>query len=187
MKKLGLVAVLLLAVSAVTFAQKKEVNKETSEVKWTGKKIGGSHNGAIELKSGYFEFNNDQIVGGEVVMDMNTITNADLEDPGYNEKLVGHLKSDDFFGVEKYPTASFVVSKATKFTDGKASVSGKLTIKGKTEDVTFDVVKSGNEYQAFVEVDRSKFDVRYGSNSFFDNLGDKAIHDIFTLEIKLSI
>ncbi|WP_346859046.1 YceI family protein [uncultured Draconibacterium sp.] len=187
MKKLGLVAVLLLAVSVVTFAQKKEVKQEASEVKWTGKKIGGSHNGAIELKSGYFEFNNNQIVGGEVVMDMNTITNADLEDPGYNEKLVGHLKSDDFFGVEKYPTATFVVSKATKFTEGKASVSGKLTIKGKTEDVTFDVVKSGNEYKAVVEVDRSKFDVRYGSNSFFDNLGDKAINDIFTLDITLSI
>ncbi|WP_346855753.1 YceI family protein [uncultured Draconibacterium sp.] len=187
MKKLGLVAVLLLAVSVVTFAQKKEVKQEASEVKWTGKKIGGSHNGAIELKSGYFEFSNNQIVGGEVVMDMNTITNADLEDPGYNEKLVGHLKSDDFFGVEKYPTATFVVSKATKFTEGKASVSGKLTIKGKTEDVTFDVVKSGNEYKAVVEVDRSKFDVRYGSNSFFDNLGDKAINDIFTLDITLSI
>ncbi len=187
MKKLGLVALLLLAVSAATFAQKKEVNKTASEVKWTGKKIGGSHNGAIELKSGYFEFNNDQIVSGEVVIDMNTITNADLEDAGYNGKLVGHLKSDDFFGVEKYPTSTFVVTKATKFVNGKATVTGKLTIKGKTEELSFDVVKEGSAYVAQLEVDRSKYDVRYGSNSFFDNLGDKAINDIFVLDIKLAI
>lgn len=187
MKKLGLVVVLLLALSAATFAQKKEVNKTASEVKWTGKKIGGSHNGAIELKSGYLEFNNDQIVGGEMVIDMNTLTNADLEDTDYNGKLVGHLKSDDFFGVEKYPTSTFVVTKATKFENGKASVTGKLTIKENTEEITFDVVKEGNAYIAKVEVDRSKFDVRYGSNSFFDNLGDKAINDIFVLDIKLSI
>jgi len=187
MKKVGLVAVLLIAVSAATFAQKKEVIKNESEVKWTGKKIGGSHNGAIELKSGYFEFNNDQIVGGEVVIDMSTITDADLEDAGYNAKLIGHLKSDDFFGVEKYPTSTFVVTKATKFENGKATVSGKLTIKGKTEDLSFDVVKEGNAYAAQLEVDRSKYDVRYGSNSFFDNLGDKAINDIFVLDISLAL
>jgi len=187
MKNVGLVAVLLIAVSAATFAQKKEVIKNESEVKWTGKKIGGAHNGAIELKSGYFEFNNDQIVGGEVVIDMNTISNSDLEDEGYKAKLVGHLKSDDFFGVEKYPTSTFVITKATKFVNGKATVSGKLTIKGKTQDLSFDVVKEGNAYAAQLEVDRSKFDVRYGSNSFFDNLGDKAINDIFVLDIKLSI
>ncbi len=80
-----------------------------------------------------------------------------------------------------------MVTKATKFEDGKASVTGKLTIKENTEEITFDVVKEGNAYVAKVEVDRSKFDVRYGSNSFFDNLGDKAINDIFVLDIKLAI
>lgn len=187
MKKLQLVVVLLLAASVSVFAQKKEVNPETSIVKWTGKKIGGSHHGEIEVKSGYLEFNNEQITAGEILIDMNSITNKDLESEEYNQKLVGHLKSDDFFGVEKYPTSSFVVTKATKFTDGKASVTGKLTIKGKTEELTFNVVKSGESYNALVEVDRSKFDVRYGSNSFFDNLGDKAINDIFTLDITLAI
>ncbi|MCY1719006.1 YceI family protein [Prolixibacteraceae bacterium Z1-6] len=187
MKTLNLVAALLLATSVSVFAQKKEVKTETSVVKWTGKKIGGSHHGEIEVKNGYFEFENDQIVAGEVVIDMNSLSNTDLEDEGYNQKLVGHLKSDDFFGVEKYPTSSFVVTKTTKFKEGKASVTGKLTIKGKTEELTFDVVKSGDSYTAQLEVDRSKFDVRYGSNSFFDNLGDKAINDIFTLEIALSV
>lgn len=186
MKIMGIV-VLLLAGSVAIFAQKTEVNTKASVVKWTGNKVGGSHNGEIQLKSGYFEFKNDQIIGGEVVMDMNTITDKDLDDEGYNQKLVGHLKSDDFFGVEKYPTSSFVVTKATKFNHGKATVSGKITIKGKTEELTFDVVKTGNEYTGQLQVDRSKFDVRYGSNSFFDNLGDKVIDDIFILDIKLSI
>ncbi|GAP68019.1 polyisoprenoid-binding periplasmic protein YceI [Bacteroidales bacterium 6E] len=186
MKKLRLVLVLVLAASVAVFAQKKEVNNTASTVKWTGKKIiGGAHDGAIKVKSGYFEFNNDQIVKGEVVMDMNSITNADLADQEYNQKLVGHLKSDDFFGVEKYPTARFVVTNATKFANGKATVNGNLTIKGKTEKISFDVVKEGNAYKAKVDVDRSKYDVRYGSNSFFGNLGDNAIADIFTLDIAL--
>lgn len=185
MKTLKLVLVLLIVGSVSTFAQKKEFKLNESVVKWTGNKIGGSHNGAIQLKSGYLEFKNNQITGGEVVMDMNTITDKDIEDSGYNQKLVGHLKSDDFFGVEKYPTSSFTVIKATKFKDGKATVSGKITIKGKTEELTFDVFKKGNEYTTQLKIDRSKFDVRYGSNSFFDNLGDKVIDDIFTLDIKL--
>ncbi len=187
MKTLGLALVLLVAGTVYTSAQKKEVNKEASVVKWTGKKIGGSHNGEIDLKSGYFEFENNQIAGGEVVIDMSTLSNTDLEDEGYNQKLVGHLKSDDFFGVEKYPTSKFVVTKASNFQNGKAKVSGKLTIKGKTEDISFDVVQSGNVYTAKVDIDRSKFDVRYGSDSFFDNLGDKVIDDIFTLDIKLTL
>jgi polyisoprenoid-binding protein YceI len=187
MKAIKILAVLFLAGTLSVSAQKNEINISKSVVEWTGKKIGGSHTGEINVKSGNLEFKGDDIVGGTVVMDMNSITNTDLTDEGYNQKLVGHLKSDDFFGVEKFPTASFVVTKASKFKDGKASVSGKLTIKGKTEEITFNVLKEGDKYSAQIEVDRSKFDVRYGSNSFFDNLGDKAIDNIFTLAITLSM
>ena len=118
---------------------------------------------------------------------MTTITNSDLKDEGYNQKLVGHLKSDDFFGVEKFPTASFVVTKSSKFSNGKATLTGDITIKGKTESISFDIVKQSKEYTTKIEIDRSKFDVRYGSDSFFDNLGDKAIDDIFSLNIKLAV
>lgn len=187
MKILKLLSVILIAASLTTYAQKKDVNIEKSMVKWTGKKVGGLHYGEIQLKSGNFEFKDNNIVGGEVVMDMNSITDADLEDPGYNEKLVGHLKSDDFFGVEKYPVSSFVVTKATPFNNDKATITGEITIKGKTEKISFNVVKKGNVYISQLKIDRSKFDVRYGSNSFFDNLGDKAIEDIFVLDIKLTI
>lgn len=99
--------------------------------------------------------------------------------------MVGHLKSDDFFGVEKFPTSTFQISQAGKFKNGKATVTGIITIKGKAENISFDVIKKDNTYSSQVEVDRSKFDVRYNSKSFFNNLGDKAIDDIFILDIKL--
>lgn len=188
MKTLNFVLVLAILLSSnVTFAQKVEVNTKKSSVEWLGKKIGGKHEGNIQVKSGYFEFYNDKIIAGNIVIDMTTIKNTDQEDQGYNQKLIGHLKSDDFFGVSKYPTAKFVVTNSSKFSNGKATVTGDITIKGKTEPISFEIVKAGNEYSAKIDVDRSKFDVRYGSNSFFDNLGDKAIDDIFTLNIKLVV
>jgi polyisoprenoid-binding protein YceI len=178
---------IILLSSIAVYAQKQVVDANKSNIEWLGKKIGGQHNGTIQLKSGELEVKSDKIVSGSFTVDMTTITNTDLKDPGYNQKLVGHLKSDDFFGVEKYPTANFTITKSTKFNNGKATVTGDITIKGKTKSITFDVVKSGNDYTAKIDIDRSKFDVRYGSNSFFDNLGDKAIDDVFTLNIKLVV
>ena len=110
---------------------------------------------------------------------MNTITCTDLKDDGYNQKLVGHLKSDDFFGVDKYPTANFKVTKSTSFKNGKATLTGNLTIKGITQKISFEVTKIKNVFTANLDIDRSKYNVRYGSNSFFDSLGDAAIDDIF--------
>ncbi len=179
--------VLVLFAGLTVNAQKKEINQKTSTVVWTGTKIGGSHTGEIKVKSGYFTFKGDQIVNGEVLMDMHSITDTDLSNEAYNQQLVGHLKSDDFFGVEKFPTAQFVVTKASKFNNGKASVSGNLTIKGHTEAVNFVVSKKEKQYETTLEVDRSKFDVRYGSKTFFSNIGDKAIGDIFTLNIRLEM
>ncbi|HEX3006260.1 MAG TPA: YceI family protein [Bacteroidales bacterium] len=185
MKTLKVLGVLLLAGTLSVSAQKSEINPGKSVVTWTGNKIGGSHTGGIKVKSGYLDFKKGDITSGEVVMDMNSITNTDLKDEGYNQKLVGHLKSEDFFGVEKYPTSTFKITKATKFKDGKATLTGVLTIKGKSENISVDVAKKGNTYSSQLKVDRSKFDVRYGSKSFFDNLGDKVIDDIFILDIQL--
>lgn len=188
MKKTSYVLVLsIIMASSVLFAQKVEVNTSKSSVEWLGKKIGGQHTGNIQVKSGSFELEKDKIVAGNFVIDMTSITNTDLEDDTYNQKLVGHLKSDDFFGVEKFPTATFVVKKSSKFSSGKASITGDITIKGKTESITFDVEKAERGYSAKLEIDRSKFDIKYGSNSFFDNLGDKAIDDMFTLTIELAV
>jgi polyisoprenoid-binding protein YceI len=168
-----------------SFAQKQTINTKKSTVKWLGEKIGGQHEGYINLKSGELEEKNNKIIAGTFAIDMTSITNTDLTDPDYNQKLVEHLKSDDFFGVKKFPTASLTITKATKFSNGKSSVTGNLTIKGKTEKITFEIVKNKKSYTTKMEIDRSKFDVKYGSTSFFDSLGDKAIYDIFILNIIL--
>ena len=186
MKTMNLAIAILTMISGnALFAQELKVNPDKSNVEWIGKKIGSQHNGNIKRKNGSFEIQGDKITAGNFVMDMTSITNSDVKDEGYNKKIVGHLKSDDFFGVEEFPTASLIVTESSKFSNGKATVTGDITIKGKTENISFDVEKTGNEYTAKMDVDRSKFDVRYGSKSFFNNLGDKAIDDIFTLHVKL--
>ena len=184
--KIALAAMIILS-GNILFAQKSEVDTKFSNVTWLGKKVGSKHEGNIQIKSGYLELFNNKIVAGNFVADMTSITNTDIENEGYNKKLVGHLKSDDFFGVEKFPTAHFEVAQSSKFNNGKATITGDITIKGKTERISFETVKSGSQYSASIDIDRSIFDVRYGSDSFFDNLGDKAIDDIFTLDVKLVV
>jgi len=180
-----IIAVSALLISPLTYGQKMDVNVKNSTVEWVGRKIGSSHDGNIHIKSGSLQLENGNITAVNIVMDMTTITNNDLKNPGSNAKLVGHLKSDDFFGVDNYPTASFKLTRSSGFSNGKARLTGDLTIKGKTESISFEVVRDGDAYLATIDIDRSKFDVRYGSDSFFDNLGDRAIDDLFTLYVKL--
>ncbi|MFB6319565.1 YceI family protein [Saccharicrinis sp. FJH54] len=188
MKTINLLTVLVLSllVSNVS-AEVLKANTNKSEITWTGKKVGGQHHGTIDLKSGQLEVKNNAITGGEFVVDMNSIKNLDLESQEYNQKLVGHLKSDDFFSVEKHPEAKLMIRKNFPVIDGSTTVTGDLTIKGITHPITFDVNKEGNTYTANINVDRAKYDVRYGSDSFFDNLGDKVIDDIFVLGVKLVV
>jgi len=185
-RNIVLVSVLVFA-TQMAFSQKVEVNVQESTITWYGKKVGGQHEGNILLSKGALELEKGQIKAGSFMIDMSSITCTDIENEEYNQKLVGHLKSDDFFGVEEFPGASMVLTGSSNFNNGLASVTADITIKGKTEKIIFDVQKEGNFYRANIELDRSKFDVRYGSKSFFNNLGDKAINDMFTLVIKLVI
>ena len=186
MKIVKMIALLLVVGTFALSAQKLDIKSSDAVVKWTGNKIGGAHNGEIKVKSGILELKGGNIVKGNVVIDMKSMTCKDLENETYNKKLIDHLISDDFFGVEKFPTATFTITKASKFNNGKATVTGSLTIKAKTEPISFEVSKLNNVYSTQLKVDRSKFDVRYGSNSFFDNLGDKAIENIFILDIQFA-
>ncbi len=163
MKTLKMIALLLVAGTFALSAQKLDIKPTDAVVKWTGNKIGGAHNGEIKVKSGSLELKAGNIVKGNVVIDMKSMTCKDIENETYNKKLIDHLMSDDFFGVEKFPTATFAISKAGKFKN-----------------------ELNNVYSTQLKVDRSKFDVRYGSNSFFDNLGDKAIDNIFVLDIQFT-
>jgi len=189
MKRLVIVfTALSIVLTTSVNAQSKKINADASSIEWTGKKIGGTHDGNIQLKSGSLEMKNGNITGGEFVVDMTSITNNDLKDPDYNGKLVGHLKSADFFNVEEYPTATLKIKSAEAFSSkGTAKVTGVFTIKGISKEITFDASKADGGYAATINIDRSEFDVRYGSKTFFSNIGDKAIDDIFTLDVKLAM
>jgi len=171
--------------------ESKKVDTAASVVVWKGYKVTGSHYGKVAIKSGNLDFNNGMLTGGSFDIDMNSITCDDLQGGGA-EKLVGHLKSDDFFGSAKYPTAKFVITKVvSRGTPGAYKIEGDLTIKNSTKAIRFlaDIKEEGNKSVATtkVTIDRSDYDVRFGSGSFFDNLGDKTIYDEFDLDIKLVV
>lgn len=164
--------------------EKKEVNTETSKVTWKAYKVTGSHTGTVDLQSGALMFDGDKLTGGEFVVDMPTLISTDL-DGEYKGKLEGHLKSDDFFGVATHPTSKLVFTNVTASGKNSYKVTGDLTIKGITKPITFDVSIYGSKATATLKVDRAEYDVRYGSGSFFENLGDKTIYDEFDLVVDL--
>jgi len=188
MKTIKFFGLLVLAVSLSTaaFAGTQKVDASKSTVKWLGKKVTGEHFGSIAVKEGSLEVANGKVTGGKVVIDMASLTVEDIKDAGTNGKLVGHLKADDFFGVATFPTAELVITKV----EG-TSFSGNLTIKGITNPTVFTATstKEGKSttYKGTLTIDRSKFNVKYGSKSFFDNLGDKAIYDDFSLDFSLVV
>ncbi|MBI9063618.1 MAG: YceI family protein [Marinilabiliaceae bacterium] len=174
-----LIAVLVF-VSGTLVAQNKAVDVTTSKITWTGKKVTGEHMGHIHFKSGQLLFNGAELSGGEFIVDMTTITCTDLKDKEYNKKLVGHLKSDDFFGVSKFTESMLKLTSVKKSGNGY-DVKGDLTIKGKTNPIAFKATSAGNKFMGTMVIDRTVYDVRYGSGKFFDNLGDKMIYDEFEL------
>ena len=188
---LGLVFVMsALFVNTTVSAQKAmNLNLDKSKVEWTGKKVTGQHNGTVMLKSGQLVMKGTEIVGGEFVMNMGSITDTDITNDNYRAKLEKHLKSDDFFGVQKFPESKFVIKGSKKLKDGKLLVKGEISIKGITKPLEFEVTshQHGNSYlmSGLIIIDRTQFGIKYGSGSFFDNLGDKTIHDKFELKFDL--
>jgi len=167
------------------------IDLEESVIVWKARKVTGAHEGTVALKSGDLEFTDGVLTGGMFEIDMQTVDCTDLQGE-WKDKLVGHLKSDDFFGVNNYPTAKFVISKViSRGKPGEYKVIGDLTIKETTKEIKFNaMIEDGGESKtgtANITIDRSDYDIRYGSGSFFDNLGDKTIYDEFDLEISLVV
>lgn len=181
-----LAAAVIIASSAVTQAQttKKSIDTNESNIEWTGKKVLGSHNGTIAFKEGILEMDGETLIGGNFTVDMTSINVTDLKSGKGKEDLEGHLKSEDFFGVSKHTTATLKFTKVQKMSDGY-EVEANLTIKGKTEPISFELMMKDGAASTSLKVDRTKYDVRYGSGSFFDGLGDKTISDKFILDVTL--
>lgn len=177
------------AVSEVE-TEKFIASPEHSSIIWQGFKPGGSHNGTITISNGSLDIKDGKIIGGEFTIDMNSIINLDLPaDSKGNAKLIGHLKSADFFDVENFPEATFKITRAEQ-TEDDILLSGNLTIKEKTNNISFPVSLGIKEnYLVLISdsftIDRSKWDIKHKSKSFFSDLGDKFIND--EIEINIAV
>jgi polyisoprenoid-binding protein YceI len=169
------------------------VDPAKSTLNWQGKKVSGEHVGNVKIAKGVLNVEANKLVGGTFDIDMTSITNTDLTDASYNAKLIGHMKSDDFFAVDKYPTSTFKITKVEPIAGAKAgspnyTVTGDLTIKGITNSISFPatVKIAGNKAEAAAkfDVDRTKWDIKYGSG-LIGTAADKIIYDNFTMDLKL--
>jgi polyisoprenoid-binding protein YceI len=189
MKKAGilLAVIAFIAMSFTTISNKEyTTNSSESKVEWKGYKTGGAHNGEINILNGMLVLENDRLVGGDFTIDMNSINVLDTD----SGKLLRHLKSGDFFDVEKFPIATFKITEST-IIESKTIVKGFLTIKGITEEIEFPATISKNDKDQIIlesetfKVDRAKFNISYKSKTFFANLKDKFIHDEFDIKVRV--
>lgn len=197
MKKIFLSLVLsvltLFAFATKLHVDNVRVNSESSTVKWIGSKVTSSHEGNVSIAKGALSIDHGTLVGGQFAINMNSITCSDIEDKGKNAYLVKHLKDEDFFNTEAFPLATITIKKAIKGEGNDYKLYADLTIKGITQSISFaaDVNINGLNFtaKARIVIDRTKWDIRYGSGTFFENLGDKMImdtieFDIFLLSVK---
>ncbi|REJ84484.1 MAG: YceI family protein [Bacteroidetes bacterium] len=169
------------------------VDKSASKVEWYAAKVTGKHNGTINISKGEIRDNHGHI-SGSFEIDMNTISSLDLTDAAMKSKLENHLMSDDFFNAEKYPVSKFVITRVAPYAgEGKGqythTVTGNLTIRDKTNEISFPANIIFNQGKVSCTgtavVDRSKYDVKFGSKSFFKDIGDKMIYDEFTIKFDI--
>jgi len=170
-------------------AVKYNADADNSTLAWKGSKLAGSHNGTINISEGYFSFEDSKLVGGNFVIDMATIKNIDLEDAEYNAKLVGHLKSGDFFNVEEFSSSAFAITGVEDKGD-HILVSGNLTVKGIRKNIEFPakVSVNGDEVTFKSEpftIDRTDWDIKFKSGKFTDLAKDKLIDDNIELQVEV--
>jgi polyisoprenoid-binding protein YceI len=185
------------AVQEVAEAATVPAMATSSTINWVGFNTyaDGRHNGTVAIKNGEFQIKGDELVGGSFTIDMNTIACADLTDAEYNGKLVGHLKSDDFFGVETNPEAKFEIVSVTANdpADATAShtVTGNLTLRGVTKAITVPAnikVSNGHVQVTTPEfaIDRKQWNVMYGSTGIEGVAKDKLIDDNILLSLDIN-
>jgi len=189
MKRVLLSLAFLLVLPMAGHAETYNLDTQQSQIEWIGKKITGQHSGTIGLKSGQITLDGQKITGGEFVIDMKTIQVLDLQDPAAKQKLTNHLNSDDFFSTANNPESQFKISSIKDLGNHQIEVSGNLTIKGITHPIQFPATLSfgGNAVKATgsLKLDRTLWNIRYGSGKFFQGLGDKLISDDFELKLNL--
>lgn len=169
------------------------VDLGASQIAWEGTKVGGAHHGTIKLQSAELSANIEaKAIGhGTFIIDMNTIVCEDLTDAATNKMLVDHLKSADFFEVEKYPISTFEIVSAERIDNSdRFVITGNLTMKETTNSIKFEaqVTESAGTYTAVsdtIRLDRTKWGVNYGSKNIFKDLKDNIINDQMSMVVTL--
>ena len=183
MKTKKLLSILLIAVTTTAYSQMK-FDLKKGGITWTGSEIVKSHTGSLKFSSASLSLDDINTPQGVFTVDMTSLTNDDMTGV-YKNKLEGHLKSDDFFSVDKHPEATLVVKKVNSHSNNSYKLTGDLTIKGITHTVDFSLIIYEDRVESELTFDRSKYDIQFGSGSFFENLGDNLILDEITLNITL--
>lgn len=183
LKSIALALVVALATVSVS-AQTKKIDAAKSSINWLAKKVGGQHSGTVNFKEGALVFKGKKVTGGSFTVDMTSLTATDLTGEWLG-KLNGHLKSEDFFGTEKNPTAKLVFKTIAVKAANVYTVTADLTIKGITKPVTFDLATTANSASTTFKVNRTKYDITYSSGTLLTTLADKAIDDEFELTVAL--
>lgn len=170
------------------------VDTQASSIHWKGSKVGGSHHGTIALKGGELVINGEEVASGSFVIDMNTIVDEDLTQKDLNEMLVNHLKSKEFFDVVEYPESIFTITKVVPAANPTDSVnymvSGNLKMKDVEKNITFGakITKENNVYRAVTipfSIDRTQWNVTYGSKTLIADLKDNIVNDNIELQINI--
>jgi polyisoprenoid-binding protein YceI len=165
-------------------AQTYKIDVTKSIINWEGKKITGQHVGTIAFKDGYIVLKDKKVVGGSFTADMKSLLNTD-QTGSSKSKLEGHLRSEDFFNVDNFTTSTLVFKSIANKGNNTYLINADLTIKGITNSIQFDLVVNGKKATAKLNINRTKYDIKYGSGSYFDDLGDKTIYDDFELNVVL--
>ncbi len=184
LKTIALALLVTFGTTTYVTAQTKKIDTKKSSIEWLAKKMTGEHKGTVNFTDGTLSFKGGKLTGGNFTVDMPTLTATDLTGE-WKDKLNGHLKSDDFFGTDKFKTSTMTFKKIADKGNGVYTVTADLTIKGATNPVTFDMTVKNNTAIAAVKIDRTKYGIKYKSGSFFSDLGDKAIYDDFDLNVNL--
>ncbi|MDP4656857.1 MAG: YceI family protein [Algoriphagus sp.] len=175
--------------AAVELVAPATVDKAESQIRWEASKVTGTHWGYVPLKNATLDYSAGKITGGSFDMDMVNLTVEDLTDPKSKGNLTGHLKSDDFFSVDKFNTSTFKITEAKSSNGTDYTITGTLTIKGIAQKVSFPAVVAvvGKKVTATGKItfDRTKFDIKFRSGSYFEDLADKLIYDEVKLDVKL--
>ena len=176
-------------------AGRHEIDTAKSRVLWTGRNINGAHTGTVGLKSGWLDVTAQPAAGGEFTLDMESIANTDLTDTALNRMLVAHLKSDDFFDTARYPVATFHLRHVTLNPHARpgsinADIDGALTLKGVTEDLGFPALIEAApggalSAEAHFDIERTRWNVIYGSGKFYEKLGQNLVHDRISLSLHI--